>query len=29
MPILEGIYINANNSTITLIGSDMMLVFKH
>ncbi|CUU45096.1 DNA polymerase III subunit beta [Clostridium beijerinckii] len=23
MPILEGIYINANNSTITLIGSDM------
>ncbi len=23
MPILEGIYINANNSTLTLIGSDM------
>ena len=23
MPILEGIYINANKSTLTLIGSDM------
>ena len=23
MPILEGIYINTNKSTLTLIGSDM------